>query len=217
MKSYGDIIKKIERELKENLLYESDFWPITEERLAKRFDVSRMPVRLVVTKLENENLVIRRNKTGTMPRVPKLDEMVQICELRLFLEPPLTYKATERIRDEEIKRLKEIVENCESYTLNSNLKLAAKKDVEFHTFIAELSGNAHGVDVLERLSILGRIFFAFAEGWRSSKKDNPHSHRNVLECLARRDASGAEKAMRNHLTWMRERLKHIQTKQRQKV
>jgi DNA-binding GntR family transcriptional regulator len=218
MRGYAKIAEKIETELKNNLLYESVFWPVTEEKLAARFGVSRMPVRVVIARLERENLLVRRNKTGTRPRVPNLEEIAQIFEVRLMLEPAVTVAATGQMTASDLRGIRNHAELCDKYNRLGNKKLAARHDVVLHRKIAVVSGNKYVLAMLESLSILTRIFIAFAAESKRDHLRNPDSHLKIWAALREKDAGAAGRAMFAHLDWSRQRLRELaDKKERAKV
>ena len=76
------------------------------------------------------------------------------------------------------------------------------KDIEFHSYLAKLSGNM----VVERLlPVINTSVVTFANiTYRSLMRETLETHRAVVEAVERRDAVGAKCAMNMHLTYNRQ-------------
>lgn len=209
MRKYAVLFDEIERELKDHLLYESDFWPTTEERLAARFGVSRMPIRTVISRLERERLLVRRNKKGTFPNVPDEKAMLDIFDVRLMIEPELAAVAAEGVDADSLRELEALAVNCSERHAVGDRRMAATHDVGFHRLLAELSGNGRVVGILEELSIATRVRIAFSQDQIEllKRRVNPNSHERIVAKLADRDPKGARRAMFKHLDWSRRLLR----------
>ncbi len=71
--------------------------PLIQEELARRFGVSRIPIREALKQLESENVVTVRAGEGTFVSVPTVDEVAEIFEIRLQLEPYLLRASVPRL------------------------------------------------------------------------------------------------------------------------
>lgn len=76
------------------------------------------------------------------------------------------------------------------------------KDIEFHCYLAKLSGNV----VVERLlPVINTAVVTFANiTYRSLKEETLTTHREIVNSLKKRDAVGARCAMIMHLTYNRQ-------------
>ena len=194
----------MEDEIKKNLLFKSDFWPITEEKLAKRFNVSRLPVRILLTKLEQENLVIRKNKSGTIPKIPSHDEIVKLYNVRCVLEPYSASLAAENANQEDIQCLEKIAEEF-SLGLSKNDKiLQAQSDLSFHYKVATISDNLYIVQTMASLNLICRSFFANVDA--ETTEVDPYTHEMIVQAIKNGDSEAAGLVMKQHLAWVIEKM-----------
>ena len=99
----NQIYKQMRREI-----LEMSFLPgekISEAQLATKYNVSRAPIRDAIRTLEQERLVIVKPQVGTIISPVSLDKAVDICQIRLLLEPHAAYIAAEMIPKEDLANL----------------------------------------------------------------------------------------------------------------
>ena len=87
-----------------------------------------------------------------------------------------------------------------------------QKDVEFHSYIAKISGNM----VVERLiPVINTSVVVFANiTYRRLMNETIETHRAIVSCIEKRDAVGAKCAMNMHLTYNRQAIMELITEQR---
>ncbi|MFE1556264.1 GntR family transcriptional regulator [Streptomyces sp. NPDC058734] len=82
---------------------------LTEEVLARRYGVSRVPVREALRTLESEGFVITRRHAGACVAEPTAQEAADLLELRMMLEPLAASRAARRRTDGHLKVLRGLV------------------------------------------------------------------------------------------------------------
>lgn len=208
---YEEIVRQIKAMIAEGRLQSGDRLP-PERDLAEKFVVSRTSVREALRALESLGLVEIRPGEGTFVREVSVDALVaplalvmasgreaiaELFEARSILEPAIAGLAARRATPEEIEEMARILD-AQAREIEAG-RTGLPQDAEFHAAIAAAAHNraisrlVHGImDLLtqsreESLSAAGRP--------TRSHED----HRRVLEAIRRRDAEGAERAMREHL------------------
>ena len=96
-------------------------------------------------------------------------------------------------------------------TNNENYELFFENDNNFHKHIIEITGNTQMKNILEKLSSrIERIRYVTIlsiDRIQNSKKE----HTNVLECIKKKDSSGARDAMEDHLKLAKEEACELKT------
>lgn len=87
--------------------------PLRQDEIAEQFGVSRMPVREALRQLEGEGLVSFYPHRGAVVSELSYQEVVEITELRLILEPSALRKAFDLLGEEEFGRAEEILEEID--------------------------------------------------------------------------------------------------------
>jgi DNA-binding GntR family transcriptional regulator len=80
---------------------------LSEVRLAKRFNVSRAPIRDAITKLQQDQLVLVKPQVGTIIMPVSLKKAKDILQIRLLLEPYAAQIAAQKITKEDRELLRD--------------------------------------------------------------------------------------------------------------
>lgn len=198
-----------------------------EFELAERFGVSRSTIREVVKSLCSKGILDVRRGSGTYVvsrSIPVYDPLgisqqedkyslaLDLCDVRLMLEPKIAAKAAVNATDEERIRLREVCDEVEKlYIQNKN---HIPKDTEFHTLLATCSKNR----VVESLiPIIQNSVAAFANITHETlKRETLETHRAIVQAVFDRDPDGAEYAMMMHLNYTRQQIMKLKNKKKVK-
>ncbi|GDY62229.1 hypothetical protein SAV14893_016220 [Streptomyces avermitilis] len=82
---------------------------LTEELLARRYGVSRVPVREALRTLEAEGFVVTRRHAGACVAEPTEQEASDLLEMRMLLEPLGAARAAQRRTEAHLKVLRGLV------------------------------------------------------------------------------------------------------------
>jgi len=210
-KLYEVVAAQLERLILDGALQPGDKLP-PERELAERFEVSRSAVREALRSLELKGLVEPRPGEGTLVRTPSIDsllnplagllgrklELVQeLLEVRSMIEPHLAGRAARNAEKEDIAKLKEILERHEERAARK--ELAIEEDSEFHYTIARAAKNTVVLKVLDVMMDILRESRERSLQVEGRREKSLAGHRRIYNAIKRRDAEGAEKAMRQHL------------------
>ncbi|MHB1684831.1 MAG: GntR family transcriptional regulator, partial [Bacilli bacterium] len=148
------ITEEIYQDLKMGIL-ESKFAPqehLVERRLATMYGVSKTPVREALTRLEKEGLVKFTSLKGAVVRQLNKSEIIQILDIREYLDALAGFKAAELRSNDDLIRMGTI--HADSELVLDNIAEFQKLDRLFHRTIREASGNNLLLDMSERLDNL---------------------------------------------------------------
>jgi DNA-binding GntR family transcriptional regulator len=125
---------------------------LNQDELARRLGVSRAPVRDALNRLETEGLVKTLSRTGGVVVAEASEqEMVSIYELRAILDAASTRLACERMSDEDLARLRAIVDETERVTQANDSQAIVRAHAQFHYFIYAACGNPELTRVAQNL------------------------------------------------------------------
>lgn len=129
-----------------------------------------------------------------------------------MIEPEIVMWACRKATKEEIRHLQTLCEEVEMLYKQGHDHIY--KDIEFHSYLAKLSGNM----VVERLlPVINTSVVTFANiTYRSLMRETLETHRAVVEAVERRDAVGAKCAMNMHLTYNRQVIMQLLEERRKK-
>jgi DNA-binding GntR family transcriptional regulator len=175
---------------------------IGEAEMALRLGISRGPVREAFRGLEEVGLVRFEKNRGVFVREIDLAEADQNYVVRGSLEALAARVLADRITDDEITELRDIVERMSLAVAREDHAQYAGLNHDLHRRIFEMAGNA------KLMEIYGRITKELMLFRRRSLAPGPtlDEHREIVERIAARDPEGAAKAMLNHVEVARRRI-----------
>lgn len=175
---------------------------ISEPDLARRYGISRGPLREAIHRLEGLKLLVRVPHVGA--RVVSLSqaELIELYEIRESLEGLACRLAAERMTSEEIVFLRQVLDTHEKDPDFQSGKgyYQQEGDYDFHYRIVQGSRNA----TLSR--ILCDELYQLVRMYRIQHSSTPHrprqaftEHHRILDAIADRDGELAELLMRRHI------------------
>jgi DNA-binding GntR family transcriptional regulator len=175
---------------------------LSEPVLAERFAVSRGPLREAIGRLESTNLVERRPNVGA--RVVTLSNagLLEIYQVREALEGMAARLAAERMGDEAIQDLKDLMDQHRRDVARDfwQAYFQQEGDLDFHYRIVIGSGNRRMIRILcDDLYHLARMYRC-QFGMKSDRaRDALREHELIVDAIADRDGELAEWLMRRHV------------------
>jgi DNA-binding GntR family transcriptional regulator len=190
---------------------------LRQESLATEFGVSRTPVREALRKLQAAGIVQLEPHRGAKVRGPSAREVREAYEVRAELEGLAASLASARIRDEDLRRLRD----AQTMFEGSSQRLRAWKVREhgvppppaqahaewirgndlFHLVIQEAAGNERlAATLADRHQSFPRDLTWIVLGESSHLlEENVAQHAAVLEAIEVRDAEAARRRMVDHV------------------
>lgn len=202
----GQVFYEIENAILTGALAPGD--NLTEMKISAQLGVSRTPVREALRQLELEGLVKSVPNKGAVVVGVSEKDIADIYTIRMYIEGLAARWAAENITDEELERMKDVVELQEFYLSRKDPIQIWHLDSRFHEIIYEscrsaplkhtLSGFHHYILRARELSFktAGRAVTSVQE------------HRNILEALQQRDGAAAERLTCEHIKNAKENLMH---------
>jgi DNA-binding GntR family transcriptional regulator len=173
---------------------------LVESQLARRFRVSKTPVREALALLDQEGLVEIMPRRGILVTAITVRDVREMFELRMALEGAAAQLAATRITGAEFERLEALVRQSREALADAPavrptdrkvLKRLLDTNREFHLTIARTSGNARLVRLVERT--LDDMMRLIAIGYEIGE------HVEILAALRTGDGEQARAMMINHV------------------
>jgi DNA-binding GntR family transcriptional regulator len=164
---------------------------LTERELAAKYGVSKTPVREALSLLEQDELLRAIPRAGYMVTRLTFRDLQEVHQLRATLEAMAARLAAQRITDEELEEL-------ERLTSTSDPEEARLFNRQFHSVVAQASGNSRLAKMIEQL-LDDTDRWAALEVAELTPAVLLIGHRAELEALRTRDPDTAEEAMREHV------------------
>lgn len=178
---------------------------LREVEVAERLSLSRTPVREALRRLEAENIIEHRPRSGAVIRTLGQAEVVELYEMRLVLERTAAEMAAKHAAEAEIDTLAEL--NTRIAAAGSAPARAAAINQKFHTAIYLSARNRFLMDAARAMNnallLLGPTTLADAARIALVSQQ----HRQIIDAISAGDADGAGAAAEAHLqTSLRYRL-----------
>lgn len=153
---------------------------LKERDLSERFDVSRVPVRQALQRLESEGFVVLSRNRGANVTSMSRPDVEELFDARLCIEPYATRRAATRVHSGAAgaERLRELLGRALAPGEPAEL---GESNLGFHREIVRLSGNRF----LERsLSpMLGRMEWIFGLTHATLEQEHAMEHQQLLDAI----------------------------------
>jgi DNA-binding GntR family transcriptional regulator len=185
---------------------------VSEPELARRYGISRGPLREAIGRLEACGLVVRRANVGARVVTLSSAQLIEIFLVREALEGMAARLAAQHMSDAEIADLRRLLERHGEQIASDNEQAYFQRegDLDFHYRIVKGSHNSRLVgllcDDLYHLVRLYRYQFGMASK-RGPRAFVEHGH--IVDAIERRDGEMAELMMRAHIRASRENVERI--------
>ncbi len=210
-----EVFDRLERMITSGELKPGDEMP-SERVLMERFGVGRPAIREAMQSLANKGLLSISH--GERAKVLQLtaqsifrqvdltakimlsqseDSLEHLKSARIFFERGMAREAAQRARAGDIDDLGAIIERQRRSLGDAEAFIAA--DMQFHTRIAQVSGNPIYVAVSEAMLAWLKEYHTEMLIWTGKEKFTLVEHEEILDRLRNKDAEGAEAVMLKHL------------------
>jgi DNA-binding GntR family transcriptional regulator len=204
----GIVYRELKRRITE--LHYKPGEKLSEIRLAAELGFGRSPIRTALSRLQSEGWIEVSPQSGTFIRGLSDDEIREILESRLVLEPYLAGLAAKRASDAELARLREAFTAFGERVPRDRLDEYLDLDLHFHMGVYEAARNKLIADFLINLIDKVRWIRRGSVDSLTRIQGAYKEIRFVLDAMESRDARAASAAMRTHIANTLEFRKHKQ-------
>ncbi len=188
---------------------------LMELQLAQQLGVSRTPVREAIRKLELEGLVEMIPRKGAYVADVSIKDILDILEVRMFLEGLAAYFAAERMSDEEIEELKGISKKFENEIVTMEKEEMIELDNKFHDMIIKGSRNNKLLQIVQGLQEQFQRFRVIYFNEYNEHEDLVKYHTAIVNAISNRDSKKAQDYAQTHVEMIEESI--IKWKKKNKI
>ncbi|RUM53336.1 MAG: GntR family transcriptional regulator [Marinomonas sp.] len=172
---------------------------IRQELLAEEYDVSRMPVREALKRLDAEGLLVFKNNRGATVTKHTIEEIAEIFDVRTLLEVDLFARSIPNMTDTHFEACEAILKEMDDSYQTGNVADWGPLNAEYHGKLYEAAGRHLTEQLLERVTLQANRYVSMHIG-KLDKRDNAsHDHHDLLKLARDRDILGATALLRTHL------------------
>ncbi|TKV70749.1 GntR family transcriptional regulator [Rhizobium sp. AU243] len=170
--------------------------PIRQDDVARLFNVSKIPVREALKRLEAEGLVeFHRNRGAVVTSVSE-PELTQIFEVRAILESSAIKLSIPNMGEETFRRA---LAFCDAFADESNVGRWAELNWQFHSCLYEDAKRPFLISTIrsinDRLERFLRIQLTLSDGQKIADTE----HREILNACKRRETEHAGSLVFDHI------------------
>ncbi|SDH85687.1 GntR family transcriptional regulator [Variovorax sp. OV700] len=189
--------RQLERDISSGVLLPGD--ALDEDALAKRFGVSRTPVREALLQLSVRGLVLIAPRAGTYVSRLSIPELLGLSELLAELEGACAKLATRRLTPEEAHELRRVHEESLAFESDPDPQAYSRANTRFHEILYRACRNdalmgeiAH---IRRRTQVYRQSVFQNQARIRRSREE----HGRILEAILAGDSVMAGHLMVDHI------------------
>ncbi|GGO91316.1 GntR family transcriptional regulator [Wenjunlia tyrosinilytica] len=170
---------------------------LAEELLAKRYGVSRVPVREALRTLESEGFVRTRRHAGASVAELNEREAADLLEIRGLLEPLGAARAAQRRTQAHIKVLRGLVRLGQERAAQRQLSDLPSLNSWFHETLAQASGSASLAQLLTQLRY--KLAWVYSVELPLRAEESWGEHAAIADAVVRGDADRARRLAALHV------------------
>ncbi|MCX4642624.1 GntR family transcriptional regulator [Streptomyces sp. NPDC055059] len=169
---------------------------LTEEVLARRYGVSRVPVREALRTLEAEGFVVTRRHAGACVAEPTTQEAADQLEIRMLLEPLAAARAAQRRTEAHLKVLRGLVRLGQERSRRGQSEDLRSLGGWFHETLAQTSGSPGLITMLTQLR--HKIAWMYTVEQPAQPAASWAEHGAIVDAVARGDVERARALTAQH-------------------
>lgn len=168
---------------------------LQQEQIAAELGVSRSPVREALGQLEAEGLVVLTPQKGAQVAPLSRDEISELFELRLLLEPHLLALAIPQLTEADFTRVETIIAEMDAVDFdgwgeaNWRLHEALYQPARRPTLLKQLRRTHETIGRYIRMQVMAT----------NGRADAHREHKLILDACRKRDVLGATALLRRHI------------------
>lgn len=171
---------------------------LNESKLARQFNVSRIPVREALMQLQEQGMVMNHPRRGMFVNTLTDEDTQKINSVRIVLEAEAIKLCRARLTPEMGAHLGNVVERMEQWQAGSELDAAAL-DLEFHRAVWIYSGNTWLEKTLSSLVPVLLAHHALDSISHELVRWRLNHHRSLLDVIEGKSRQSPEEAILVHL------------------
>ncbi len=187
---------------------------MSHRSVAEQLGIGRSPVRDAVLQLEAEGFLVQRAQRGVLLRELTPEELSDIYDLRLVVEPFFAERAAARRDVTQLAALRRIIDETAAaasrpdllawFSEEANRRHIAQLDLHFHMSILEAAGNSTALQAFGSAQVLALTLAWYMrhgspEQFAERIAQTAAEHLAVFEAIRDRDGAAARDAMRLHV------------------
>ena len=170
--------------------------PIRQDDIARQFNVSKIPVREALKRLEAEGLVLFQRNRGAMVTRMSEAELAQMFEVRMLLEDKALRLAIPNMTEETFERAERI---CREFVGENDVGRWAELNWELHACLYEPAQRPFLVSLIRSVNDKLERYLRMQMSLSAGKDRADHEHRDILQACRDGDVERAVGLLDEHI------------------
>lgn len=180
------LVDLLRRAIRERVLLPGQ--PLNQDDLARRFGVSRIPLREALRTLVGEGLVVMQPGAGAVVIELHPEELAELFSVRLALEPDLAAAAVSRLSPSDLREFEALAAQMDTFA-ESDIGMWATQHYAFHRRLLELAGRRHTLRLLTQVLNLVEPYSRLHTTLVGAREHVSAEHIPLLAALRQGDAA----------------------------
>jgi DNA-binding GntR family transcriptional regulator len=167
--------------------------------LARQMDISHIPVREALRRLENQGLIELKHARSAVVVPLSVDDLRGVYSLRLMIEPALAARAAELRDAAQLRELERLVDAFE----DDDSEVVWQAHQDFHLALVAPAASAWDLRTLDQLWAAAerytRLVYDFAEIAHTERERREQIHTAIVEAVRTGEAAATHAAVTEHL------------------
>lgn len=169
---------------------------LKQEALAKRFGVSRFPIRQALKRLEAEGLVEHTPFAGSVVASRTVNDLIETLDIRIALETRALTLAIPNLKPADFKAVKAIMAR---YDASDNPREWAELNLEFHLRLYQPCRRYKLLQMIEDIVRGIDIHLRAQQSGRFGRKSPQTEHKAIVAACVQKDIPRATQLLREHI------------------
>ncbi len=170
---------------------------VSEELLASEFGTSRTPIREALLRLQREHLIDIYPRQGTFVSPISLQDIYEIYQIRLLLEPRIARISSRRMEREVLNRFLHLFTTVDMGSIS--FKDWFQYDRDLHDYIVECSHNKHLIEMYRVVMDQNQRMRILAGRLPKRIESTNEEHIAIIQALLSQDEEKIEQVMSAHI------------------
>ena len=180
---------------------------LNEKALMDEYKIGRTPLREIFIRLQNEGLIQRFPRSGTIVAPMDFNQLREITEIRIPLEGVVGELAVEKISSQKIEELKNIFQKVKEIELHGSDEDILMHDSELHNLLYEATGNRKLISIIHELQAIDSRYWFSLTFTREEYLNQIMQWQHIIAAIEARDKELTKKLLQDHVQIFIDRFK----------
>jgi DNA-binding GntR family transcriptional regulator len=169
---------------------------VYQDTIAKRLDVSRIPVRLAFEMLQSRGLLILSPHKGATVTELSVQEMREVFDFRAYAEGIALEKSLPKLTEGDLDQAQKLIRKMQ---LVDDTDEWLQMNRTFHNILYSRFNSSIFNEVIQMLRANTERYVRISLSFANRFKEYDHEHEEILEACGRRDVEQAKVLLASHL------------------